>query len=282
MADNPDRSTPFNVVVKTGRDDVTLNVAVKPLWTLSDLQNAVEGATGIPGDDQKLSLRGLDLRHYQGPLDHLLRASSSGLTLSHSEGALRRTGNSVLDSSSVNGAMRLSESCGAMPGIEERLRASGNSFYSRFSKQSAGTIRSGGTAASSRMSDGLKRNSNLRDYRKQCAAKIVRERNKQFSRPVHLRTAADPIKMGSVPDYTTSTMRCMKVPVEKMSDPYWSQDVPQMNTKIGTRLEWERKMAAALPGSIMPELKHMPPKTYVAVPPKPYFEPGKAHLSREG
>jgi len=99
--------------------------------------------------------------------------------------------------------------------------------------------------------------------------------------PLHLRTGVDSIKMGCPSNYTTQQMRSLTLPIQMMTDPKWSDDIKNMNDKIGLRLEWEKKMSAALTGSISPELKFMPPKTYLSNPPTPYFVPGKAHEARK-
>jgi hypothetical protein len=110
--------------------------------------------------------------------------------------------------------------------------------------------------------------------------KIQRERQAQLDMPIHLRSGPNPVDAGCLPNYLTEMERALRLPVKMATDPKWSTGLKKMNDKIGKRLEWERKMAAALTGSIVPEWKHMPPQDYKSNPPTPYFKPGEAEKAR--
>jgi len=120
----------------------------------------------------------------------------------------------------------------------------------------------------------------LGDYAKAAEGKRQRERVKQLNMPLHLRTGNNPIDSGCPANNTTEQMRALSLPIQMATDPKWSTELKRLNGKVGLRLEWERKMAGAVTGQLVPELKHMPPKTYVSNPPTPYFVPGQAHRSR--
>lgn len=122
--------------------------------------------------------------------------------------------------------------------------------------------------------------SELRTYYEACEDKKQRGRQAQIDMPLHLRTGVDAIQMGCPNNYTTQQMQSLSLPIQMMTDPKWSTDIKKMNNKIGLRLEWEKKMSASLTGSISPELKFMPPKSYISNPPTPFFVPGKAEEAR--
>lgn len=120
----------------------------------------------------------------------------------------------------------------------------------------------------------------LEDYIQAAESKKQRERQKQLDMPLHLRTGENPVSNGCPPNNTTEQMRALNLPIQMATDPKWSTELKKMNGKIGLRLEWERKIGASVTGQLVPELKHMPPKTHVSNPPTPYFVPGQAHRSR--
>jgi len=103
----------------------------------------------------------------------------------------------------------------------------------------------------------------------------VRARMKQVNMPAHLRTGTNPLDMGCKIEYTTQQARSQTLPIQMAVDPKWSTDLKKTNDKVGQRIEYERKISAAITGSISPELPFMPPKKHISNPPTPYFEPGK-------
>lgn len=272
-----DDTSPFNVVIKTGGEAHT--VAFKPSWQLNDFRNAVEVATGVPCSEQNLSVNKIDLRFFQGPLHRLLQASGAGdVNLCRSGDPFQTTGRSVLDYR----PMRNSVSCGAM---QTAMNASAESFASRASRKtnasSMASLKSGMEATSPMESSGPK--NGLRAYHQMLEMKKQRAREKALARPVHLRpNPCNPINSGCPQNMKSEQARALELPVQMATNPKWSTDLRNMNNKIGMRMEWERKVAASLTGSFIPELKHMAPKTYVDNPSGPCFEPGKAGLARRG
>lgn len=110
--------------------------------------------------------------------------------------------------------------------------------------------------------------------------KEQRARTKNLEMPVHLRTGTSIIDSGCKTNYTTTQMRSLNLPVQMATDPKWSVDIKRMNNKIGLRVNWERKIAGAITGQMIPEMKYMPPRPFVTNPPTPYFVPGEAHIDR--
>lgn len=270
--DAAEDTSPINVVVKAGAQ--AHSVAFKPSWTLDEFKTAVEAATGVPVSDQSLSVNKIDLRFYQGPLDRMMRATTgSGINLSRSGDELRSTGNSVLNYR----PMRSNASCGAM---EKAMKTSGGSFASRTSRH--GRMNASMPSLHGPSKD-AERAGGLRAHYQAMEMKKNRERQKAFDRPVHLRpNPSNPLDNGCKPNFTSEQMRALSLPVQMATNPKWSSDLHKINNKIGLRLEWESKMAASMTGSMLPELKHMPPKTYVDSPAPPFFVPGEAHIGRRG
>jgi len=122
--------------------------------------------------------------------------------------------------------------------------------------------------------------SELNAYWEALEWKKQRERQKQIDMPLHLRTGVNPIDTGCPCNYTTEQMRSLQLPIKMATDPKWSTELKRINGKVGLRLEWEKKIAASLSGSIIPERHYMPPKKHYTNPPTPYFKPGEAHLLR--
>jgi len=355
MAD-VDKMAAFDVNVVTG--DGAHTIKCNPSWTLGDLKVALEAKTGMPAQDQKMSVKAMNLSFYRGSLKPLL-GGGSAITLENklggpgpavSEDALRRTGQSVLESKNMampsgasyevlpsnrnkmqttggsfalsNGSMMPGSSCGALPSSQNKMQTTGGSFAlsngsmmpssygSMMPSSSCGGLpssqykldstcgslisrasrKSYGSAASlrSEIIEATKEDfskpdkvSQLQAYYARLEAKKQRERKKAFDRPVHLRpNPANILDAGCAPNYLTQQMRSLQLPVQMATNPKWSTDLKNINDKIGQRLEWERKVAAAMTGSMIPELKHMPPKTYIEHPTGPCFKPGEAHLAR--
>jgi len=284
----------FDVVVKTAGEARSLKC--QPSWTLDNLKDAVEVATGIPANEQKLSVKSMNLSFYGGPLKPLL-AGGCGITLDCSEDALRRAARSVLEPRAINGSMQTTggsfaisnrnssmasnASCGALARSHDATCGSIPSHNSMRSCASMKSLQSGRGEAIHKDFGMREKPSRLMLHYQACAMKKERERQKALDRPVHLRpNPTNPISSGCPSNYVTQQMRSLQLPLQMATNPKWSTDLKNINDKIGLRLEWERKMAAALPGSMIPELRHMPPKQFVANPPRPFFEPGKAHLAR--
>eukprot|EP00930_Biecheleria_cincta_P038187 TRINITY_DN26238_c0_g1_i1.p1 TRINITY_DN26238_c0_g1~~TRINITY_DN26238_c0_g1_i1.p1 ORF type:complete len:237 (-),score=42.72 TRINITY_DN26238_c0_g1_i1:71-781(-) len=120
--------------------------------------------------------------------------------------------------------------------------------------------------------------SSLADYFAFKSGQQTRAREKIMKMPAHLKPGTDPIDQGNPMRYETATAVALDLPVKMAVDPKWSTELKKVNNRVGDRLEYERKLSAACPGSIAPELPHMWPKKYRSNPPTPghYFEPGKA------
>lgn len=175
-----------------------------------------------------------------------------------------------------DGALRLASSCS---GRQAASTAQGSRLSLR-SRTSVASLRSKISEAVQQEVEREVERSELKAYFEACEAKRKRKQQKTLDMPLHLRPSPNPIDNGCMSNYTTEQMRSLSLPIQMATDPKWSTEIKKINGKIGLRLEWEKKMSAALSGSIIPELKHMPPKTYISQPPTPYFVPGKAHLSR--
>lgn len=175
-----------------------------------------------------------------------------------------------------DGALRLASS---RSGRQAASTAQGSRLSLR-SRTSVASLRSKISEAVQQEVEREVQRSELKTYFEACEAKRKRNQQKILDMPLHLRPAPNPVDNGCPRNYTTEQVRSLSLPIQMATDPKWSTDLKKMNGKIGLRLEWEKKMSAALSGSIIPELKHMPPKTYLSQPPTPYFKPGEAHLSR--
>eukprot|EP00931_Biecheleriopsis_adriatica_P067445 TRINITY_DN41587_c0_g1_i1.p1 TRINITY_DN41587_c0_g1~~TRINITY_DN41587_c0_g1_i1.p1 ORF type:complete len:244 (+),score=50.91 TRINITY_DN41587_c0_g1_i1:156-887(+) len=102
-----------------------------------------------------------------------------------------------------------------------------------------------------------------------------RERQKIMDMPAHLKPGTNPVGMGCPPSYETQQAKCLNLPIKMAVEPKWSTELKKTNDRVGQRLEYERKLSAAIPGSMAPELPHMWPKKYISNPPTPFFVPGK-------
>jgi hypothetical protein len=120
----------------------------------------------------------------------------------------------------------------------------------------------------------------VEDYYEAIQAKRQRQRQKLLDMPLHLRPGVNPVSSGCPPNMVSEQQYALNLPIQMATDPKWSTDLKKMNSKIGMRLEWQRKMSGAVSGALVPELKHMPPKDYLSNPATPYFVPGQAYKSR--
>jgi len=148
--------------------------------------------------------------------------------------------------------------------------------------RAATSLRSGGSRISaaslrSRVSEAVRHEverSALDDYRAYQQSTKDRERAKRFAMPLHLRTGPSPVYMGFPPRFLAESLDAASRPVKMAVDPKWSTDLKKMNDKVGMRIEYERRLSAAVTGSLAPELPHMYPKRHLSNPPTPYFRPG--------
>merc|ERR1712224_42560 len=87
-----------------------------------------------------------------------------------------------------------------------------------------------------------------------------RERRKVQSPGHHLHVSS--LNMGC-PNFNLKTQqqRTLELPISMCVDPKWSSQLKRMNDKIGERLNWEKKISAAITGSVCPERYFMPPQT---------------------
>mmetsp|Transcript_120188 Transcript_120188/g.345486 ORF Transcript_120188/g.345486 Transcript_120188/m.345486 type:complete len:253 (-) Transcript_120188:124-882(-) len=108
-----------------------------------------------------------------------------------------------------------------------------------------------------------------------------RQRAKQLSMPLHLRTGTSATDMGCPVEYLTQTARAANLPIKMAVEPKWSTELKRINDKVGQRIEYERMISAAVPGSISPELPFMHPKKHLSNPPTPYMEPGNLPRQRK-
>merc|ERR1712217_671681 len=115
----------------------------------------------------------------------------------------------------------------------------------------------------------------FQDYLLEKEAKIQRKRDKAFAMPPHLRVGPNPVEMGCPNNYLTESMRALQGPVQMAVDPKWSTDLKKMNDRVGSRIEYERRISASVTGGMAPQANHMYPKRYLSNPPTPYFVPGK-------
>merc|ERR1712232_1039090 len=105
-----------------------------------------------------------------------------------------------------------------------------------------------------------------------------RKRAKQLAMPLHLRpNGANPIDTGCPVEWLSEGHRGLQRPVKMAVDPKWSTELKRINDKIGIRIEYERRLSASIPGSMLPELPYMYPKRHISVPPSPYWVPGKSN-----
>mmetsp|Transcript_55304 Transcript_55304/g.140277 ORF Transcript_55304/g.140277 Transcript_55304/m.140277 type:complete len:328 (+) Transcript_55304:78-1061(+) len=198
---------------------------------------------------------------YGGP-DQTLRLPTAASTVAPPRtGRSLRTGGSVLDDA---GSFRIAASRSAPNlGAEASMR-------SRASRATVASMRS-------QISEAVQREverSALGDYQALMKAGKDRERMKRLDMPLHLRTGPSPVYMGHPASYLTETRRAAALPVQMAVDPKWSTDLKRMNDRAGQRIEYERRLSAAISGSISPELIHMYPKKHISNPPTPYFRPG--------
>jgi len=178
--------------------------------------------------------------------------------------------------SASDGALRLASSCS---GRQAASTAQGSRLSMR-SRTSVASLRSKISEAVQQEVERQVDRSELKIYHEACEAKRKRKQQKTLDMPLHLRPSPNPIDNGCMSNYVTQQTRSLTLPIQMATDPKWSTEIKKINGKIGLRLEWESKISAALSGSIIPELKHMRPKTYLSNPPTPYFKPCEAHLSR--
>jgi len=115
----------------------------------------------------------------------------------------------------------------------------------------------------------------LGDYLALQKEKAQRALTKKFEMPLHLRTGASPIDMGCLPNLVSEAQRGQALPIKMAVDPKWSTELKKMNDRVGTRIEYERRLSASVMGQIAPELPHMYPKRYLSNPPTPFFVPGR-------
>merc|ERR1711920_511756 len=164
--------------------------------------------------------------------------------------------------------------------------ASGKSFRSSHhtnqSRASVGSIRSKiAEAVQRQVEQEVERStihyplSSFQDYYREKEAKVQRKREKNFAMPLHLRVGPNPVDMGCPRNLITEAQRAATGPVQMAVDPKWSTELKKMNDRVGCRIEYERRIAASVTGSMAPEAHHMIPKRYLSNPPTPYFVPGR-------
>eukprot|EP00933_Yihiella_yeosuensis_P066748 TRINITY_DN7117_c0_g1_i2.p1 TRINITY_DN7117_c0_g1~~TRINITY_DN7117_c0_g1_i2.p1 ORF type:complete len:275 (+),score=35.90 TRINITY_DN7117_c0_g1_i2:73-897(+) len=145
-----------------------------------------------------------------------------------------------------------------------------SSHRSRLSQRSLASIRS-------KVSEVVEKEvrTTLGDYYDLKQADAKRARDKFMAMPIHLRPGASPTDQGYLPNLTSATHRALKLPVSMAVDPKWSTELKKMNDRIGVRIRYENKLAAAITGSMAPELPDMWMKEYLSNPPTPYFVAGR-------
>merc|ERR1711920_608831 len=142
--------------------------------------------------------------------------------------------------------------------------ASGKSFRSSHhtnqSRASVGSIRSKIAEAVQRQVEQEVERSTFQDYYLEKEAKKQRKREKNFAMPLHLRVGPNPVDMGCPGNLITEAQRAATGPVQMAVDPKWSTELKKMNDRVGCRIEYERRIAASVTGSMAPEAHHMIPK----------------------
>lgn len=107
-----------------------------------------------------------------------------------------------------------------------------------------------------------------------------RTRQRQLAMPMHLRTGTSATDMGCPMEYVTQTTKAAQLPVKMAIDPKWSTELKKLNDKVGSRIEYERRLSASITGQISPELPFMYPKRHISNPPSPFMEPGNLPRQR--
>merc|ERR1719215_95394 len=157
----------------------------------------------------------------------------------------------------------------------------GSPTASRHGSLAATSRRSRATTVASmrsRISEAVRREverSAYTDYLADLKGRKDRKIAAELTRSKHLQAKASPVDQGHPNLHPSSEAQdAARRPVAMAIDPKWSTDIKKDNDRVGLRIKYNQDLSASVPGSIVPELKHMRPQKHVSNPATPHFQPG--------